>query len=75
MGNELDGLILKKRPEFDFPSKLDEDLIPDKEEPETQAPAEDANAAAGNSPDEPQTAAPPADTPTADESSDEEPKE
>jgi cell division protease FtsH len=28
LGNELDDLILEKEPEFEFPSKLDEDLIP-----------------------------------------------
>ena len=27
LGNELDDLILEKEPEFEFPSKLDEDLI------------------------------------------------
>ena len=43
LGNELDDLILEKRPEFDFPSKLDDDLVPDKKAdqaaPEKEKPA------------------------------------
>lgn len=76
MGNELDALILKKRPEFDFPSKLDEDLIPDKEEPKTEPPAEnESTTETGENPDEPPDKKPPVDRPAADDSTDDEPKE
>ena len=64
--DQLDIFLLKKRPEFDFPSKLDEDLIPDKKD----AAAETADVETGTAPapdDEPaaETTAP--ETPPEDE--------
>jgi len=49
-GNELDDLILEKEPDFEFPSKLDDDLVAGKvadaaARKEKKAAAEEATAA------------------------------
>jgi len=53
LGNELDELILEKRPEFTFPSKLDDDLIPEKKKAETAPDQDSTDTKTEKSPEEP----------------------
>ena len=71
LGNELDELILEKRPEFDFPSKLDDDLVP-KKETDTAEPDEQASEASPADQDADDETA--ADTPEADDTPENEPE-
>ncbi len=80
LGNELDELILEKRPEFKFPSKLDEDLIPAKKTAETAPDKDSADEETEKSPEDPPVDAQPDAEPgdgdsAADESADKSPDE